>query len=39
LSIDYPVPSAIKNAVQAKYRDVEGGFGDFHNMRCEMLNC
>lgn len=37
LSIDYPVPSAIQNAVQAKYRqpDVEGGSEEFTHMRCQ----
>ena len=35
LSIDYPVPSAIQNAIQAKYRnDVEGGSEEFTHMRC-----
>lgn len=36
LSVDYPVPSAIRNAVQAKYRDLEGGPSEeFTHMRCE----
>ena len=36
LSIDYPVPSAIQNAVQAKYRnDLEGGSEEFTHLRCE----
>ena len=35
LSVDYPVPSAIRNAVQAKYRnDLEGGSEEFTHMRC-----
>lgn len=36
LSIDHPVPSAIQNAIQAKYRqaDVEGGSEEFTHMRC-----
>ena len=36
LSIDHAVPSAIQNAVQAKYRqaDVEGGSEEFTHMRC-----
>jgi chitin synthase len=35
LSVDYPVPSAIQNAIQAKYRnDVEGGTEEFTHMRC-----
>jgi chitin synthase len=36
LSIDYPVPSAIQNAIQAKYRkaDVEGASEEFTHMRC-----
>jgi chitin synthase len=37
LSVDYPVPSAIQNAVQAKYRnDLEGGSEEFTHMRCEL---
>ncbi|KAF4842907.1 Chitin synthase 1 [Colletotrichum siamense] len=39
LSIDYPVPSAIKNAVQPKYRDVEGGSDEFHKMRYTAATC
>ncbi|RYP71077.1 hypothetical protein DL771_005011 [Monosporascus sp. 5C6A] len=39
LSIDYPVPSAIKNAIQPKYRDVEGGSGEFVNMRYTAATC
>ncbi|KAF6842173.1 chitin synthase 1 [Colletotrichum musicola] len=39
LSIDYPVPSAIKNAVQAKYRDVEGGSEEFFKMRYTAATC
>jgi chitin synthase len=36
LSADYPVPSAIQNAVQAKYRnDLEAGSEEFTHMRCE----
>jgi chitin synthase len=36
LSIDYPVPSAIQNAVQQKYRqDLEIGQEEFTHMRCE----
>lgn len=35
LSVDYPVPSAIQNAVQSKYRnDLEGGNEEFTHMRC-----
>lgn len=35
LSVDYPVPSAIQNAVQSKYRsDLEGGSEEFTHMRC-----
>src|SRR5437763_15941653 len=38
LSVDYPVPSAIQNAVQAKYRnDIEGGTEEFTHMRCRHL--
>ncbi|KAF3349064.1 hypothetical protein VD0002_g8478 [Verticillium dahliae] len=39
LSIDYPVPSAIKNAVQPKYRDVEGGSEEFMKMRYTAATC
>ncbi|KAI1325099.1 glycosyltransferase family 2 protein [Xylariaceae sp. FL0255] len=39
LSVDYPVPSAIKNAVQAKYRDTESGTGEFTNMRYTAATC
>ncbi|KAI1084963.1 glycosyltransferase family 2 protein [Whalleya microplaca] len=39
LSVDYPVPSAIKNAVQAKYRDAESGTGEFLNMRYTAATC
>ena len=36
LSADYPVPSAIQNAVQAKYRnDSEAGSEEFTHMRCK----
>ena len=36
LSIDYPVPSAIQNAIQAKYRnDLEAGSEEFTHMRCK----
>lgn len=35
LSIEYPVPSAIQNSVQAKYRnDLESGSEEFTHMRC-----
>lgn len=35
LSADYPVPSAIQNAVQAKYRnDLESGSEEFTHLRC-----
>lgn len=37
LSVDYLVPSAIRNAVQPKYRDLEGDPPEeFTHMRCEM---
>jgi chitin synthase len=37
LSVDYPVPSAIQNAIQAKYRnDLEGGSEEFTHMRCRI---
>ncbi|KAI6092074.1 glycosyltransferase family 2 protein [Hypoxylon rubiginosum] len=39
LSVDYPVPSAIKNAVQAKYRDTESGTNEFLNMRYTAATC
>ncbi|TFB07155.1 hypothetical protein CCMA1212_000984 [Trichoderma ghanense] len=39
LSIDYPVPSAIKNAVQPHYRDVEGGNEEFVKMRYTAATC
>ena len=39
LSIDYPVPSAIRNAVQTKYRDVEGGSEEFFKMRYTAATC
>jgi chitin synthase len=36
LSADYPVPSAIQNAVQSKYRnDLEAGSEEFTHMRCK----
>lgn len=40
LAIDYPVPSAIQNAIQLKYRapDVEGGSEEFTHMRCKFFN-
>ena len=37
LSADYPVPSAIQNAIQAKYRnDLESGSEEFTHMRCRL---
>ena len=39
LSIDYPVPSAIKNAVQPLYREVEGGNEEFMKMRYTAATC
>lgn len=37
LSVDYPVPSAIRNAIQPKYRDLEGDPSEeFTHMRCEL---
>jgi len=36
LSADYPVPSAIQNAIQSKYRnDLEAGSEEFTHMRCK----
>ena len=38
LSVDYPVPSAIQNSVQTKYRsDLEGGSEEFTHMRCQYV--
>ena len=35
LSIDYPVPSAIQNAVQPEYHNLEDGFAEeFTHLRC-----
>lgn len=35
LSVDYPVPSAIQNAIQPEYRESEEGFPEeFTHMRC-----
>jgi chitin synthase len=40
LSIDYPVPSAIQNAIQSKYRnDLEGGSEEFTHMRYTAATC
>ncbi|KAI9885967.1 MAG: NEDD8-conjugating protein ubc12 [Watsoniomyces obsoletus] len=40
LSVDYPVPSAIRNAVQSKYRnELEGGSDEFTNMRYTAATC
>ncbi|KAH8881631.1 chitin synthase 1 [Thozetella sp. PMI_491] len=39
LSIDYPVPSAIRNAVQPKYRNEEGGSDEFFKMRYTAATC
>lgn len=41
LSIDHPVPSAIQNAIQTKYRqaDVEGGSEEFTHMRYTAATC
>jgi len=40
LSIDYPVPSAIRNAVQAQYRkDLESGSEEFTHMRYTAATC
>lgn len=33
-SIEYPVPSAIRNAIMAKYRDTDE-IGEFTSMRCK----
>ena len=34
LSANYPVPSAIQNAIQSKYRDSKELVEEFSNMRC-----
>ncbi|KAG5978295.1 Chitin synthase, class 1 [Claviceps digitariae] len=39
LSIDYPVPSAVKNAIDPRYRDVEGGNEEFVKMRYTAATC
>ena len=40
LSIDYPVPSAVKNAVQKQYRDdLENGSEEFTHMRYTAATC
>ncbi|KAJ6108342.1 Chitin synthase C, partial [Penicillium sp. IBT 18751x] len=40
LSVDYPVPSAIRNAVQEKYRDLEGDPAEeFTHMRYTAATC
>ncbi|OJJ44424.1 hypothetical protein ASPZODRAFT_135248 [Penicilliopsis zonata CBS 506.65] len=40
LSVDYPAPSAIQNAIQAKYRnDLEGGSEEFTHMRYTAATC
>ncbi|KAM7201525.1 chitin synthase 1 [Rhypophila sp. PSN 637] len=39
LSIDYPVPSAIRNAVQPQYRDMEGNNEEFTKMRYTAATC
>ncbi|OQD72479.1 hypothetical protein PENDEC_c021G05926 [Penicillium decumbens] len=40
LSVDYPVPSAIRNAVQTKYRDLEGDPPEeFTHMRYTAATC
>jgi len=39
LSADYPVPSAIRNAIQAKYRnDLESGSEEFTHMKCMLIS-
>lgn len=39
LSVNYPVPSAIKNAIQPRYRDAEGGSEEFTTMRYTAATC
>lgn len=39
LSVDYPVPSAIQNAIQPEYRDAEEGFSEeFTHLRCGLTS-
>ena len=38
LSVDYPVPSAVKNWIQMRYRDVEGSSEEFCNLRCSYIS-
>jgi chitin synthase len=39
LSINYPVPSPIRNAIQPEYRDAEGELSEeFTQMRCESMD-
>lgn len=39
LSVDYPVPSAIQNAIQREYRESEEGFPEeFSHLRCTCLH-
>lgn len=38
LSVEYPVPSAIRNAIEPKYRDEPGGNPEeFTHLRCKRL--
>ncbi|KAM0135744.1 hypothetical protein ACHAP3_004841 [Botrytis cinerea] len=39
LSANYPVPSAIKNALQPQYRDIENGTSEFSEMRYTAVTC
>ena len=40
LSVDHPVPSAIKNAIQQKYKDdIEGATEEFSHMRYTAATC
>ncbi|KAJ5604343.1 hypothetical protein N7510_009497 [Penicillium lagena] len=40
LSVDYPVPSAIQNAIQEKYRELEEGFPEeFTHLRYTAATC
>ncbi|KAH8688380.1 family 2 glycosyltransferase [Ilyonectria robusta] len=39
LSIDYPVPSAVKNAIQPQYRGPEGENEEFKKMRYTAATC
>jgi chitin synthase len=40
LTLDYPVPSAVRNAIESKYKpDLEGGSEEFSHMRYTAATC